>query len=526
MNTVHRKVSAFAAALLLLSTANPAAQLPASAFLRGDVTGDGLIKADDAQKTLEAYTIVLTGQPSPLTDEETEAADVDFNGKIAAEDAQFILLYYTANTVSGTPTDWFDLIDGERPANKIPDADDMLTIVCWGNSDFEKMKAHFENAHPEYKDKIQIASASSYSAQSVEAYPKYLAGPEDADIIICEADYIRQFSEGDTYCLPVTDLGFKESDFNKCFDYTKEIGRDSQGVLKGVAPFAYPGGYLYRTDLAEQYLGAKSPEEMQKFVDSWEHFTQTAAKVREGSGGRTAMTATLYGMMFPWMYQRTQPWLDETGTLQITGNDLAFSALLRTFYDNGYVTDAQEWTEEWYAAGQDDSTLGYFAAPWWLIDGETGVLGRAEGGKNGSTYGKYAFTEGPAPFFWGGYYMLLSKKCNTGTLAHDFVEHFTVNTETMRDYAEQYGEFVNNEIAMQDIERSNPLLGGINEIPTLLKQAKAVDLWGVRGPYDEDLCWDYLLAARDAAEEGQDDADMLEHFKMLAIKEHPDIKLG
>ena len=37
MNTVHRKVSAFAAALLLLSTANPAAQLPASAFLRGDV---------------------------------------------------------------------------------------------------------------------------------------------------------------------------------------------------------------------------------------------------------------------------------------------------------------------------------------------------------------------------------------------------------------------------------------------------------------------------------------------------------
>ena len=121
MNTVHRKVSAFAAALLLLSTANPAAQLPASAFLRGDVTGDGLIKADDAQKTLEAYTVALTGQPSPLTDEETEAADVDFNGKVAAEDAQFILLYYTANTVSGNATDWFDLIDGERPANRIPD---------------------------------------------------------------------------------------------------------------------------------------------------------------------------------------------------------------------------------------------------------------------------------------------------------------------------------------------------------------------------------------------------------------------
>ena len=61
---------------------------------------------------------------------------------------------------------------------------------------------------------------------------------------------------------------------------------------------------------------------------------------------------------------------------------------------------------------------------------------------------------------------------------------------------------------------------------SVLKQAKAVDLWGVRGPYDEDLCWDYLLAARDAAENGENDEDMLEHFKMLAIKEHPDIKLG
>jgi len=53
MNTVHRKVSAFAAALLLLSTANSAAQLPASAFLRGDVTGDGKVDITDITEIIK-----------------------------------------------------------------------------------------------------------------------------------------------------------------------------------------------------------------------------------------------------------------------------------------------------------------------------------------------------------------------------------------------------------------------------------------------------------------------------------------
>lgn len=524
MESTHKKIFSFASALLLTCAAVPAAPLPAAAYLRGDVSGDGEIKAEDAQRTLEAFTQIMTGQESPFNADEAKAADVDFNGKIEAADAQYILLYYTANTVSGVLTQWYDVIESERPANKIPDADETLTILCWANSDVEKMTEHFEAAHPEYKGRVQYAMPADYSAQAREKYPKYLESAEDADIIFVEGDYLRQFADDNRYTLPISDLGFKESDFNKCFDYTKEVGRDQNGVLRGVSATAYPGGYVYRTDLAEKYLGAKSPEEMQTKVDSWEHFAESAEIVKQASGGKTAMTATMYGMMFPWMSQRTLPWLDENGTLQITGNDLAYLERCKSYWNSGYISQADEWYDAWYEAGQNDSTMGYFAASWWLLD--DGVLSRAEGGTNGSTYGKYAITEGPNAYYWGGTWMLLTKKCNSGTIAHDFIEHFTVNTETMKSYAEQYGEFVNNEIAMQSVTRSNPYLGGANEIPVLLRQAKAVDLSSVRGPYDEDLCWDFLTAAKKYAQNDMNIEETLRYFKKLAVEEHPDIKLG
>ena len=38
------------------------------------------------------------------------AADVDGDGKVGAGDAQYILIYYTENTIAGNPTAWEDLI--------------------------------------------------------------------------------------------------------------------------------------------------------------------------------------------------------------------------------------------------------------------------------------------------------------------------------------------------------------------------------------------------------------------------------
>ena len=74
------------------------------------------------------------------------------------------------------------------------------------------------------------------------------------------------------------------------------MGTDQNGVLKGASWQAAAGGYCYRTDLAEQYLGVTTPEEMQAKVADWDTFWATAKEVYDASGNKTAMADTLGGV--------------------------------------------------------------------------------------------------------------------------------------------------------------------------------------------------------------------------------------
>ena len=76
---------------------------------KGDLSGDGVIGADDAQTTLQAYVDILTSKEPALTDMQKKAADVDENGKINGKDAQIILQFYVEG-LAGNQISWEVLI--------------------------------------------------------------------------------------------------------------------------------------------------------------------------------------------------------------------------------------------------------------------------------------------------------------------------------------------------------------------------------------------------------------------------------
>ena len=79
--------------------------------LRGDVNSDGLIDSADAQLTLNAYVEVMAMNPTPLTDDQQELADVDINDEVDVTDAQAILIYYVESLAGNNPT-WEQIIPG------------------------------------------------------------------------------------------------------------------------------------------------------------------------------------------------------------------------------------------------------------------------------------------------------------------------------------------------------------------------------------------------------------------------------
>ena len=80
--------------------------MAADELLRGDCNGNWKVENTDAQAVLVAYTAALSGDSIDLTDPQKKACDINGDGKADVADAQFILLYYVNNTISGVSTSW------------------------------------------------------------------------------------------------------------------------------------------------------------------------------------------------------------------------------------------------------------------------------------------------------------------------------------------------------------------------------------------------------------------------------------
>lgn len=405
--------------------------------------------------------------------------------------------------------------------NTVPETGDKLSLLCWTGDDVEKMIENFTEANPDYKDKLEYVNVGKNGGEAREQYANYFAGGEDVDLFVLEADWILDYINNDEYTAPLSNLGFSESDFSGCYDYTVSIGTDNNGVLKAASWQATPGGYVYRTDLAEQYLGAKTPEEMQAFVKDWDTFTATAATVQEKSGGKTAMADTLGGMWQVWQYNRSNAWLDADNKLIVDDYCQKYADLAKEYYEKGYVTKEDQWSDGWYQIGQDDSTLGYFFCTWCL--GKGSMLSNAEGGEGGKTFGKYNITAGPSGWAWGGSWLALSPKCDNGQIAHDFINYFTVDTTTAKDYALFKSEFVNNPAVMKEIvddgSNKNDLLGGQDQFSVLYEAASSIDMDGKITAFDSQIKDAFNTAVTKYAKgEIASYDDMITEFKKEAAK--------
>lgn len=373
--------------------------------------------------------------------------------------------------------------------NVVPETGDALSILCWTGDDVEKMIENFTDKTDYTTDQVKYVNVGSKGQEAREGYANYFAGGEDVDLFVLEADWILDYINNDDYTAPLSNLGFSASDFDGCYDYTVAVGTDNNNVLKAASWQATPGGYVYRTDLAEQYLGAKTPDEMQAFVKDWDTFTESAKTVLEASGGKTAMADTLGGMWQVWQYNRANAWVDADNKLVIDDFCETYAELAKQYYNEGYVTKEDQWSDGWYAIGQDDSTMGYFFCTWCL--GAGSMLSNAEGGESGATYGKYNITAGPSGYAWGGSWLALSPKADNGTIAHDFINYFIVDASTAADYSLFKSEFVNNPVAMKDIvdggKNKNPLLGDQDQFSVLYEAASTIDMDGKITAFDSQI---------------------------------------
>jgi hypothetical protein len=292
---------------------------------------------------------------------------------------------------------------------------------------------------------------------------------------------------------------------------------DSNGKRKGISWQAAAGGFGYRADLAEQYLGVKTPEEMQEKIKDWDKFCEAAKTVSDASNGKTALADTLGGIWQAYACGRTQPWVVDN-KLVIDDFCKDFADTAKKLWDCNGVTKNTQWTDEWKAAGQNDTCMGYFVSTW----GFGGFFLESAGGVDGATYGKWAVCQGPVAYYWGGTWMVVNPATDNGEEARDFILSATSDEKQMAEYAVNKPEFVNNSKVMADLidaktvfnEDITKNLGGQNFYEQLADNAKSINFKGLITQYDATVKTEFVNAIKEEYLEGSGDWDKtVEKFK-------------
>ncbi len=520
------KKKVFAALTAVSVTAAAAGAVIADAAIaKGDVNESGAVEIADATAVLSYYAENAASlSPVFSTDaaknsEIFAAADVDESSGIDIRDATLILTYY-ARTAASIETDWESLISGgesgEVPSLGTPDGTlgeggDTLTIMSYADYELQDMYGIAAEATGFAEDKIVYKNVGEYANEASVKYAQAIASDEDVDIYLCDTDWAMDYINNNEYSAPLSAVGITEDMYANAYDYTVAMGKDNNGILKGASYKADAGGYCYRTDLAEQYLGITDPADMQVAISDWDGFWETAEKVHTASSGVTAMADSLNGVL--------RAYLDGTRTLSFAENGALCSANIRTemeklvpvfknAYDAGYISTISPWTVEWYYQGMSageyaNQTLGYFYSTWNLFEGSQ--LSQAQGyeGTEGSTYGKYNIVSGPAGWYWGGMVMCVSPNTDNATEAGKFLYAMTVDSDTMKKYSDISGNLVNNKSAMDEVvssgSGSNPLLGGQDHFPALMESAEKVNA-DIISEYDSTAMIEILISLRDYCE--------------------------
>lgn len=390
----------------------------------------------------------------------------------------------------------------------------VLTILTWGgNSDTTTMVDFFCEKTGHTKDEVVIKEIGSGGEAARDGYPDFLKTDEDADLVIMDCDWTTAYINGQygDILAEYSSIGLNRSDFTDSYAYTLSYGTSEDGKFMANSFQATPGGFVYRADLAEQYLGVKTPEEMQAKVKDWATFSATAKELAEASGGKVKLQSTEGGLWQVYQSNRTKPWVVD-GKLVMDNAEDFYDICKNLVADGGLDSTITQWSASWYASVHNGDALGDFAPTWGLTTNPGSILYNFsnetkeqqavdengnpkvdENGKpvmeivavNGSESGDIMrICAGPSGWFWGGSYIGVTKKNNSADLSKEFIEFFCKNADTMQAYAEKTNDFVNNKTVMSSLKANNTLLGGQDHYAVLNEVLNKLDLEGKVTKYD------------------------------------------
>ncbi len=317
-------------------------------------------------------------------------------------------------------------------------------LKIWSFTDEVKtMSLAFQEKYPNVTVEYTMIPMTNGEFQS--KLKTALQSGDGPDVVSLEASFVREYVESD-YLADVSDLLPLAKDLGT-YQFTLDVG-NYEGVQKAFSYQATPGSMFYRRSLAKEYFGTDDPEKIQALVSNMANFEAAAKVIKEKSKGNTYMVGSTGDFQQLFFANRTSPWVvDEK--LVIDPLVLKLFETAKSFRQNGYEAQANQWQEGWFA-GMNDSLadangnkkqvfsylLPTWGLPYVLMPNAIVKEVKDSTAKVGSdTTGDWASINGPMPYQWGGTWIGPIKGSKNMDMAKEFVKFTTLNADTLKNWA-------------------------------------------------------------------------------------------
>lgn len=350
---------------------------------------------------------------------------------------------------------------------------------------------------------------------------------KDVDIFVGEPQMLPNFYEAG-FCADLSEMDSEVGE--KLVDYTHEVGKDDDGVLRAISYQATPGSVIYRCDLAKKVFGTDDPDEIGKKFSSFDSIAKTAEELDKEGYSIFGDTGALR-----WFSNSSSPWVKD-GQIIVDQDRLDYFDTAVDLYQKEYVAFASEWSPAWYASmagplpkhaeGDDKDNLEggaqtevfSYVMPSW---GALIVRDNAADNK-----GKFGVCSGVCSFFGGGTYLAVNEFSEHQDAAKDFVKYCTLNDDTAQWWLEaSNGDVVaNKNILEANKDYKNPSFNNQNTYAFYLNELEKVDYSMITG-YD-DTCKDAFGAAIVSVQEGkQSKEEALKEFYTTVTSQYPELSI-
>ncbi len=436
--------------------------------------------------------------------------------------------------------------EAPAPAAPVEPAGKTVLNVWSFTNEIRTMGIAFEGKHP---DVDVVYTMIPMTDGEYQTKLKASIGTTDVpDVVALEAAFVKEWVEAD-FLANLNDL-LPLGEELKTFPAVIQVGTH-EGITKGFSYQATPGGFFYRRSIATECLGTDDPAAVQAMVANLDVFIETAATIKECSGGDYFMVGTSAALFNPFLANRDKPWIVDDA-LVIDPMVEAYIDFAKLMRDEGYESQAQQWSEGWFAGMSDtlvdaDGTpkkiFSYFLPTWGLPY----VLIP----NSGDTGGDWALIDGPLPYQWGGTWVGAMADSPNLDLAKEFVTFVALDEENLtnwatgvytneylaaidpgvpEDQAQPPGDFVSSQVVVEKITSQfdgselAKWLGGQNNYEAFGKAAPKVN--GALLTGSDDAIQRALESVRDAYLNGEiSEAEMWQQWLDSVRNEFPDLQL-